>query len=97
MLLLQFSGNPLYKLFFYLFLFFRKHKQNKKINVLREKIEYQTVVFNITIFNVGYHGVDYVGENASAIFKTGFFTRGERARPLKNATFCSNYKYPLSS
>jgi hypothetical protein len=96
MLLLQISGDPLYILFFYLFLFFRKHKQNKKINVLREGIEYKTVVFNITIFNVGYHAVNYVGKNVSAIFKAGFFTRGERARPLKNATFCSDREYQLS-
>ena len=34
MLLLQFSGNPLYILFFYLFLFFRKHKQNRKRNIV---------------------------------------------------------------
>jgi hypothetical protein len=73
MLLLQFPGNPLYILFFYLFLFFRKHKQNKRINILRGEIEYQMIAFNIMNFNVGYHDVNYV--------------RGERKRHIKNQIF----------
>jgi hypothetical protein len=53
MLLLQFPGNPLYILFFYLFLFFRKHKQNRKRNIVIKKNEYQRIFLNTTVFNVG--------------------------------------------
>jgi hypothetical protein len=90
MLLLQFPGSPLYILFFYLFLFFRKHKKNKKINILRGKIEYQMIVFNITNFNVGYHDVKYVrGERKRHIKNLIFYNGGVCASP-ENATFCTN-------
>jgi hypothetical protein len=39
MFLHQFSGYPLYIPFLLLFLFFIKHKQNKKRNIIREEIE----------------------------------------------------------
>jgi hypothetical protein len=76
MLLLQFPGNPLYILFFYLFLFFRKHKQNKKINVLIGKSEYQNVFLNTTIFNVGLRGVTHDGGERKRHIQSRIFYEG---------------------
>jgi hypothetical protein len=42
------------------FIFFRKHKQNRKRNITIEENEYQKIVPNTTVFNVGYHDVNRV-------------------------------------
>ena len=82
--------------FLLLFLFFRKHKQNKKRNIIREKIKWQMIFLSTTIFNVGYHDSNHDRkERKRHIQRRIFFTRGS-VRPLKISSFYTDQEIFLS-
>jgi hypothetical protein len=84
-----FGITPIY-IFFIFISFFRKHKQKKKITIIRRE---KRIAMRIS----QYHGFKrdtmapaMTGKIANSIFKIGFFhERGARAS-LKNDTFCTN-------